>query len=394
MKMDPDIASIGSLGVDTSVGLIFSEVVMAGLTVSVFTTLYNHEKFIGYALQSALNQTLSPAEIIVIDDASADDSVRVTRAIDHPLISIFEEKYNLGGANTVKGVGLCKGDFIAILNSDDAWENEKLEKQCQLMSAFPNAGAVFTHVKAIDENDTQRSSDSHRLQQTFNSPNRTRHEWLRFFFLEGNPFCASSALIRRQCFDGSGSLNGSYIQLQDLDMWIRLAIAGYDLHVIEEPLTYYRVMRHGTNMSTGNASAHATNSFEYAKTLRHYWKLSSLNELMCVFPEIKVHDRADNPLILFYLAQFASRLPGLHHRLFALETMSIWGGNPEAMMLARECHGFDFSQYRNFFGSGPIRQMLNLSIRHQLNRLAMNVMPYEVYQRVKTQIVRLMRNKG
>jgi glycosyltransferase involved in cell wall biosynthesis len=365
---------------------------MAGLTVSVFTMLYNHEKFIGYALQSALNQTLSPAEIIVIDDASADDSVRVARAIDHPLIRVFDEKYNLGGANTVKGVGLCKGDFIAVLNSDDAWENEKLEKQYQLMSTFPNAGAVFTHIKAIDEYDNPWKSDSHQLQHTFNSQNRTRHEWLRYFFLEGNPFCASSALIRRQCFDEVGGLNGSYVQLQDLDMWIRLAIAGYDLHVIEKPLTCYRVMRKGMNMSTDNASARATFSFEYAKTLRHFWKLSSLNELMCVFPEIKVHNRSDNSLTLFYLAQFALRLPRLHYRLFALETLSVWGGNPEAMRLARECHGFDFSQYRNFLSTGPIRQMLNLSIRHQLNRLAMNVMPYAAYQRVKTQVSRLMRN--
>lgn len=366
---------------------------MASSTVSVFTTLYNHDKFIGYALQSALSQTLSPAEIIVIDDASTDDSVRVARATDHPLIRVFDEKYNLGGANTVKGVGLCTGDFIAILNSDDAWESEKLEKQYQLMAAFPNAGAVFTHVKIIDENGSQWDSDSHRLQATFSSRNRTRHEWLRYFFLEGNPFCASSALIRRQWFDGLGKLNGSYIQLQDLDTWIRLAIAGYDLHVIEEPLTYYRVMRHGTNMSTSGTAARATNSFEYAKTLRHFWKLSSLHELVCVFPEIKIHDRADDSLVLFYLAQYAAKLPGLHHRLFALETMSAWAGKPDAMRLAHECHGFDFPQYRNFLASGPIRQMLNLSIRHQLNRFAMNVMPYATYQRIKEQVGRLMKNR-
>ncbi|MHB8257428.1 MAG: glycosyltransferase family 2 protein [Acidiferrobacterales bacterium] len=366
---------------------------MAGLTVSVFTTLYNHEKFIGHALQSALNQTLSPAEVIVIDDASTDDSVRAARAVDHPLIRVFDQKYNLGGANTVRGIGLCKGDFIAILNSDDAWETEKLEKQCRLMSGLPSAGAVFTHIKAVDEDGAQWDSGSHQLQHTFNSRNRTRHEWLRHFFLEGNPFCASSALVRRQCFDGLGTLNGSYIQLQDLDMWIRLTVAGYDLHVIEEPLTYYRVTRNGSNMSTGHAGARATYYFEYAKTLRHFWKLSSLNELMRVFPEMKVHDRADDSLTLFYLARYAAGLPGLHHRLFALETMSEWGGNPEAMKLALECHGFGFSQYRNFFATGPIRQMLNLNIQHQLNRFAMSVMPYAAYQRVKTRIGRFMRNK-
>ncbi len=114
---------------------------------------------------------------------------------------------------------------------------------------------------------------------------------------------------------------------------------------------------------------------------------------MRIFPEMKVHDKADDSLALFYLARYAAKLPSLHHRLFALETMSEWGGNPEAMKLARECHGFDFSQYRNVFATGPIRQMLNFSIRHQLNRFAMSIMPYAAYQQVKTQIGRLMRNK-
>lgn len=367
---------------------------MRDLTVSVFTALYNHEDFIAYALQSALSQTLAPSEIIVIDDASSDNSLKAASAISHPLIRVFDEKYNLGGANTVKGVGLCKGKFIAILNSDDAWENEKLDKQCQLMSAFPNTAAVFTHIRTIDENNTEWNSNSHQLQKTFNSQNRTRYEWLRYFFLEGNPFCASSAFIRRQYFVESGGLNGSYIQLQDLDLWIRFAIAGYDLHVIEEPLTYYRVMKNGTNMSVGNAAARATNSFEYAKTLRHFWKISSLDELINVFPDIKVHDRADNSMVHFYLAQYAAKLPKLHHQLFALETMSMWGGNPEAMMLAKECHGFDFTQYRFFLASGPIRQMLNFSVRHQLNRLAMKIMPYAAYQRIKMQIGSLVSNKG
>jgi len=358
-------------------------------TISVFTTLYNHEDYIGYTLQSALNQTSPSTEIIVIDDNSTDNSVKAACAINHPSINIVCEKYNLGGANTVNGLQLCKGDFIAILNSDDAWRNDKLEKQCALMSTLPNIGAVFTHITAIDENGTPWDSNSYQLQHRFNTHNRTRHEWLKYFFLMGNPFCASSAFIRKQCLEKSGSLNGSYIQLQDFDIWVRLAIEGYDLHLIEEPLTYYRVMRRGTNMSIGSAAARATNSFEYARTLRHFWKLGSLNELVRIFPEIKTHKQADDSLTLFYLAQYAAKLPGIHHRLFALETMAFWGGNHAAMKQACECHGFDFAEYRNFFSMGPIRQILNLDIRHQLNCIAMSLMPYPLYQKIKSKANRL-----
>lgn len=354
--------------------------------ISVLTTLFNHERYIEVALHSALAQTLFPSEIIVLDDASTDSSLKVAGSVSHPIIQVLSEKYNLGGPNTIKGLRACKGDLIAILNSDDVWAPGKLNEQFSHMTSSPQTGVVFTHVKTIDESGTPWTSNSDRYQQVFQVANRSRYEWLRHFFLVGNPFCASSALIRKECFDKLGPLDGRYIQLQDLDMWIRVAIAGYDLHVIEEPLTYYRVMRNGSNMSSGYSGTRATNSFEYARTLRNYWSLT-LQELISVFPEIEVADKADDSLTLFYLAQYSAMQPSLHHRLFALETMSEWGGNLEAMSLAHECHGFDFSEYRNFFVQGPFRQLLRLSIRHQINGLAMRILPYAIYQRVKTRFL-------
>ena len=111
-----------------------------------------------------------------------------------------------------------------------------------------------------------------------------------------------------------------------------------------------------------------------------------MQELARVFPEISIADKADDSMTLFYLAQYAAKQPSLHHRLFALETMSVWGGSIEAMNLACECHGFNFSEYRNFFARGPIRQLLRLSVRYQINDLATKILPYALFQRMKTQI--------
>jgi glycosyltransferase involved in cell wall biosynthesis len=356
--------------------------------ISVLTTLFNHERFIKDTLQSALAQTYPPSEIIVLDDASTDNSLKVARSVEHQNIQILSGKYNLGGPNTMKGLNACKGDLVAILNSDDVWAPQKLDKQLSHLASSPQTGVIYTHIRTIDESNIPWPSDSDRYQQVFNVHNRSRYEWLRHFFLVGNPFCASSALIRKECFERLGSLDGRYIQLQDLDMWIRIAISGYNLHIIEEPLTYYRVMRNGSNMSSGQSGDRATNTFEYAQTLRNYWRMT-LQELMIVFPEINVADKANDSLTLFYLAQYAAKLPSLHHRLFALETMSKWGGDLEAMSLAYECHGFDFFEYRNFFARGPFRTLLRLNIRHQINSFAMRVLPYALYQRMKTQIMGL-----
>lgn len=349
--------------------------------ISILTTLFNHELFIKCALDSALAQTLSPVEIVVLDDASTDGSVDAARSVVHPSIKLISEKRNLGGANTAAGLGACNGDQVAILNSDDAWAPRKLELQSTYMESAPQVGVVFTHVEVVDERGIPWADNSH--QRNFNAPNRSRHQWLRHFFLIGNPFCASSALIRSECFDRVGRFDGSYVQLQDLDMWIRIAIAGYELHVVEEPLTYYRVMRKGGNLSSDRPDARAANSFEYAKTLRNYWNISSLSELVGIFPEINVSDHADDSLVLFYLAQYAAKLPSIHHQLFALETMSKWGGQRDAMSLAHDCHGFDFVAYRNFFSYGPIRKLLRLNFRHQVNSLALKVLPGSAYQYIK-----------
>lgn len=358
------------------------------LEISVLISLFNHEHYIADALGSALAQSLPPTEIIVLDDASTDGSLNAARSVANPIIRVLDEELNLGGPNTVKALQACRGDLVAVLNSDDMWAPEKLQLQHDCLATSPETGAVFTHVRIIDESGDCWNQDAHPFQQVFATKNRSRHEWLRHFFLVGNPFCASSALIRKKCFDHLGPFDARFIQLQDMEMWIRVAIAGYELQVIERPLTYYRVMRDGRNMSTGYSGARATNSFEYAKILRNYWQLASLNELLKIFPEIDVSKKADDSLVLFYLARFAAQLPGLHHRLFALETMSKWGGDYDAMRLAWECHGFDFRAYQNFFANGPFRKILRYDLRYQLNNLALRLLPNSAYQAVKAKLRR------
>jgi len=356
--------------------------------ISVFTALYNHERYIYECINSALNQTLSPAEIIVLDDASTDNSLEVLQSINQPLIKTVAETNNFGGANTCRGLEECSSEFIAILNSDDAWDSEKLQKQLGYITSSSDIGAVFTHIHAIDESGAHWANGSLSHLKAFNVANRSRYEWLRHFFLHGNPFCASSALIRKECLNETGSFNGSYIQLQDLDMWMRIALDGYNLYVVEEPLTYYRIMRNGGNMSSAHSGARATNSFEYAKILRNYWKIQSLEELIKIFPDLHIAEGADDSLVLYYLALYSIKLPNIHHKLFALETMSKWGGDRDALDVAYKCHGFDFSEYRNFFTHGPIRALSRLTLHHNLNSLAFKFLPTSVYQGLRNLLLR------
>lgn len=353
-------------------------------SISVLTTLYNHERYIQETILSALSQTRPPDEIIVIDDASTDRSVAAAQKIGHKAVRVLSEEHNLGGPNTMKGLSQCSGSLIAILNSDDTWQKDKLQQQLDYLERNPDCGAVFTLVNLIDEDSNPWTDGSNPYQYIFQMNNYDRREWLRQFFYKGNALCASSALIRRECFDQVGPLDGRYAQLQDLDLWIRIVKAGYDIHVIQKKLTNYRALRSGLNMSAGGDEAKALYTLEYSRILRNYWSISSISELTRIFPEINISADADDTLLKFYLAIHASKQPGLQHKLFALESMSSWGGNYHSMNMAAKCHNFSHSDYRRFLSRGPVRELIRRGVKHRLDVFARLLLPARLYQRLRT----------
>lgn len=355
-------------------------------SVSVLVSLYNHEAFIVETLESILRQSLMPQQIIVIDDGSTDGSVAAARSVKHPAIRVVSEPLNLGGVTTVKGLSLCTGDYVAILNSDDVWESGKLKQQVDILNSQRNVGCVFTGVYVIDEDSRPWAEGTSPYQVVFREVNKSREAWLRNFFLQGNSVCASSAVVRRGCIDAVGPFDARYSQLQDLDMWVRIAMAGYDFQYIPDPLTRYRVRRNGMNMSTSNANTRSIFVWEFARILRAYWSLRNLKDLTAVFPEIAPHSDAGDELALFYLARFAEAQPTLQHQLFARETMCEWAGKPAAAALATRLHGFGFAQYRSFMGRGPIHTLATRTLRYYMRATAEKILPARVRQAIQTRV--------
>ena len=117
--------------------------------------------------------------------------------------------------------GLTRGKYIAIQHSDDIWEPDKLHRQVAFLDMHPDCGACFTWVQVVDEAGRPFLDSTDFYYDIFDQPNRTRHEWLNFFFYKGNALCHPSVLIRRQCFEECGYYRYGLVQLPDFDMWIR-----------------------------------------------------------------------------------------------------------------------------------------------------------------------------
>ena len=103
---------------------------------------YNRGKYIGAAVESVLKQSIHDWELIIVDDASTDDSWTVISSFQDPRIRKIRlpENGHVSNAHNV-GNALCEGQYIALLDSDDLWERDKLEKQIAFME---KTGAAFS----------------------------------------------------------------------------------------------------------------------------------------------------------------------------------------------------------------------------------------------------------
>ncbi len=115
-------------------------------TVSVIIPTYNRAHLLGRAIESVLDQTYQDFEIIVVDDASADETEEVVKSFGDDRINHIRHQKNKGGSaarNT--GIKAARGEFIAFLDSDDEWVPKKLEKEIDRLQTLSNeVGVVYS----------------------------------------------------------------------------------------------------------------------------------------------------------------------------------------------------------------------------------------------------------
>jgi glycosyltransferase involved in cell wall biosynthesis len=191
--------------------------------VSVVIPLYNKERHIARAIQSALDQTYSNFELIVVNDGSTDQSAEVVRNISHPRIRMVRREHiNGGGGHAARNLGITesRADLIAFLDADDEWRPGHLETIMYLSRKHPECGAYATTTAVMDE--------SGRLVASVHDGIPT-HPWegvIPNYFRSATsyPVSASAVAIPRRVFDSVGLFPVGVAIGGDLDMWCRIAL--------------------------------------------------------------------------------------------------------------------------------------------------------------------------
>ncbi len=217
--------------------------------VSVVITSYNQKDYLIEAIESVINQTVRPHEIIVADDCSPDDSVALIHDYSkkYPgwIKGVFQHQNSGIPANRNNGLRHATGNYVSILDGDDCFVPHKIEREVQALQKHPNAQCVYSNVQFIN-------SIGHPMgvRDLENKPSGNIFSYVA----QGQFGLPRSMLINYQLLREIGFFDERFPKYDGFDLTIQLA-ARCDFVYLSEPLVDYRV--HDTSDSTRlKAQAH------------------------------------------------------------------------------------------------------------------------------------------
>jgi GT2 family glycosyltransferase len=194
------------------------------LSISVVIPTHNRAHTLVRAIQSVVSQTLKPAEIIVVDDGSTDNTREIIAAHFPDVLYCYQNNQGVSAARN-KGIELARGEWIAFLDSDDEWLVEKL--QCQKDSWSLESSYRVVHSDEIWVRDGVRVNKPRRYQ--------TRQGRIYQYCL---PLCAispSSVIIEKKLLLEVGCFDETLAVCEDYDLWLKIC-ASYPVLAVSKPL--------------------------------------------------------------------------------------------------------------------------------------------------------------
>jgi len=278
--------------------------------VSVIMISYNNAKFIEEAILSVINQSYQDFELIITDCGSSDNSLEIIKKLQDKYSKIkanFLDHHQINSIAFDNSYAKTSSEYIAIIDANDIWEKTKLDEQVNFLEKNVNVGAVFSKVTAINK---ENREIEHILENIINTiENKTRFQWLNYFFNIGNPIYHPSILVRKKCYDKCGKYKRELDTLADFDMLIRLCME-YEIYIIQKPLIK-------SNNKINSINKEIKTELEYSKILENYYHIQECNDFNKIFydePEI-----IDKELIPYYLGKFALKnIDSNPHKIFGV----------------------------------------------------------------------------
>ena len=222
------------------------------------------KKTIEQAINSVLSQTYTNFELLVVNDCSTDRTAELVKSIaaKDSRVRLISNVKNSGVSYTRKhGLEEARGSWIAILDSDDAWAQEKLEKQIKLQKKT-NADLLFTGSAFMD-------ADGKPIDWYLRAPSEVTYRQL----LKQNVLSNSSALVRKALYAKNYAVGDG--MHEDFAIWLSILKEGKKAYGVDEPLLIYRIAR----------SSKSGNKFKAAKMNWNTYRYVGLNPIEAAYYE-------------------------------------------------------------------------------------------------------------
>ncbi len=251
--------------------------------ISVILITYNAEEFVRLAIDSVLNQTYRDFELIIIDDGSIDNTIEIikdyTSKSDRIISMFYEHSGNVGKLRN-EAIKISKGEYIAIIDGDDIWSEEKLMLQIQFMEQFD---LICTNANEID-------SANNIIKVRYFQENIPEKLTLDFLAYK-NYVITSSVLMRKDIVIKAGMFEDDVgIRGEDYILWLNIAQIG-NILFLDRSLIKYR--RHTGNLSYLNIEERKKLLLRTIDIRRKFWdkidpKISRMSKLGCadIFSEL------------------------------------------------------------------------------------------------------------
>ena len=206
------------------------------MSVSVIIPLHNGKRFIRTAIESVLNQTILPDEIIVVDDGSNDGGANLVPS--HERIRLISQANSGVAAARNRGIRESNGTLLAFLDQDDSWTSDKLEVQTRTLAADPGLGFVLAH------------------QLITLAPGVEKPGWLKTEQL-GRPcpgYLPGTFLVRRSILDHVGPFDENFKSGSDSEWFFRAKDMGIAMRILPEVLLHRTIHRENQSHDTATAN--------------------------------------------------------------------------------------------------------------------------------------------
>ena len=194
------------------------------MNISVVIPTYNRKELLKRSIDSVINQTIKPSEIIIVDDGSNDGTEAMVKK-NYDSLKLIKQKNKGASAARNSGIRASSGEWICFLDSDDEWKNDKLEKQ--IAAVANNSDYKFFHSNEIWIKNGKRINQKKKHKKYGGDIFKKCLDMCRI--------SPSSVLIDKNIFEEIGFFNENLVVCEDYELWLRICDK-YEVFFIDEPL--------------------------------------------------------------------------------------------------------------------------------------------------------------